>query len=309
MELQPIKNHSISELRDVNTYFYNFFDYLDVKPKTLETYKISLRQFFTYLKRKEISKPTRADIIAYRDSLEETHKPTTIQGYLTAIKLFFDYLETIGAYPNIAKNVKGVKLNRGHKKDYLTPEQIKIILNKMERETLQGKRNYAIFLLMLVGGLRTIEIHRSNIGDIRTIGDSTVLYIQGKGKNEKTDFVKIPLEVEKAIREYLKARGEQQEDLPLFTSNSNNNFEDRLSTRSISKIIKEAMKDSGYNSDRLTAHSLRHTAVTLSLLAGNKLEEVQQFARHSNIATTQIYAHHLDRFKNNCENSIMEAIL
>lgn len=81
-----------------------------------------------------------------------------------------------------------------------------------------------------------------------------------------------------------------------------------MSTRSISGIIKARLRSAGYDSERLTAHSLRHTAVTLSLLGGNSLQEVQQFARHSNIATTQIYAHNLDRAKNKCENTIANAI-
>ena len=72
--------------------------------------------------------------------------------------------------------------------------------------------------------------------------------------------------------------------------------------------VLEELKEAGYNSEKLTAHSLRHTAVTLSLLGGNTLQEVQQFARHTDISTTQIYAHNLDRAKNKCEETIAEAI-
>ena len=71
-----------------------------------------------------------------------------------------------------------------------------------------------------------------------------------------------------------------------------------MSTRSISGICKAAMGEAGYNSSRLTAHSLRHTDVTLALLNGIGLEETMEFARHANIATTMIYAHHLDKAKN-----------
>ena len=49
-------------------------------------------------------------------------------------------------------------------------------------------------------------------------------------------------------------------------------------------------------------------AVTLALLGGQSLQEVQQFARHANITTTQIYAHNLDRAKNQCEETIAKAI-
>jgi integrase/recombinase XerC len=89
---------------------------------------------------------------------------------------------------------------------------------------------------------------------------------------------------------------------------SNNSQGKRLSTRSISGIVKQRLKNAGFDSDRLTAHSLRHTAVTLSLIGGNTLQEVQQFARHENISTTQIYAHNLDRAKNRCEETISSSI-
>ena len=107
--------------------------------------------------------------------------------------------------------------------------------------------------------------------------------------------IKISPQVEKAIRAYLTARGETDEKAPLFSSTSNNNRGARLTTRSVSGIVKTRLRQAGYDSPRLTAHSLRHTAVTLSLLAGKDIAEVQQFARHANIATTMIYNHAIDK--------------
>ena len=72
--------------------------------------------------------------------------------------------------------------------------------------------------------------------------------------------------------------------------------------------MKSSLVEAGYNSETLTAHSTRHTAVTLALLGGQKLEEVQQFARHQNIQTTLIYAHNLERANNQCEATIARAI-
>ncbi|MBQ6001302.1 MAG: tyrosine-type recombinase/integrase, partial [Synergistaceae bacterium] len=81
-----------------------------------------------------------------------------------------------------------------------------------------------------------------------------------------------------------------------------------LTTRTISGIAKRTMRQAGFDSPRLSAHSLRHSAVTLSLLAGADLAEVQAFARHSNISTTQIYSHAVDRINSMCENAISDAI-
>lgn len=285
--------------------FLRFVSYIDAQPKTIETYKKALRQLFNYLSLNGIQQPQREDIIAFREELKASGlKPSTIQNYITASRLFFQWTAQEGIYPNVAEHIKGAKLTKDHKKDYLTSRQVKEILNTVERDTLQGKRDFAILGLMVTGGLRTIEVIRADIADLRTVADSTVLFVQGKGRDEKAEYIKIPAPVEKAIRSYLKARGPASPEEPLFTSLSNNSKGERLSTRTISGMVKGRLQGAGYDSDRLTAHSLRHTAVTLSLLAGKDIAEVQQFARHANIATTMIYNHALDKAKNGCSEAI-----
>ena len=288
--------------------FNRYIAFLDASPKTVQTYSGATRQFIKWLKEHGITQPTREDIITYRDELKENHKPSTVQNYIVAIRLFFQWTEQEGIYPNIAQHVKGAKVDRSHKKDYLTANQIKEIIAQMPEGTPQARRDYAIFVLMTACGLRDIEVQRANIGDLRTLGEDTVLYLQGKGHEEKSDFVRIPPVIEKAIRASIADRENKEDTQPLFISMSNNSRGKRISTRSISGIIKNAMKRAGYDSDRLTAHSLRHTAITLALLNGQTLEEAQQFARHRNIATTLIYSHHLDATKNNCSNTVASVI-
>ena len=294
--------------------FDRFISYLDSSPKTVETYSRALRQLFKYFSLHGITQPRREDIIAFRDDLKASgHKPTTVQSYITATKIFFGWLNDEGIYPNtIPEHLKGAKLDRNHKKDYLTSGQVKEVLESIDRSSGQGLRDYAMLFLMVTGGLRTIEVSRANVGDLRTLGDNTVLFVQGKGREEKTEYIKISAQAEKAIRSYLKTRGTTSDEDPLFASTSHNiswsNNGQRMTTRAISGIVKTKLRGAGYDSSRLTAHSLRHTAVTLSLLAGRDLAEVQQFARHANIATTMIYNHAIDRAKNGCSDAITQAI-
>lgn len=286
--------------------FENFIEYLDASPKTIDTYKKAVKQFALYLSAQGIAQPTRQDILNYREELKATgHKASTVQNYITAVRLLFSWTAQAGLYPNIAEKVKGAKVDKDHKKDYLTSNQVKAILQTISPASV---RDYAIFVLMVTCGLRTIEVSRANIEDLRTVGNDTALYIQGKGKEEKSDFVKITAETEKALRAYLATREDAEPSDPLFISESHSSKGHRLTTRAISGIVKKHMKEAGYNSDKLTAHSLRHTAVTLSLLAGKDITEVQQFARHSNIATTMIYNHALDKAKNSCSEAITQAI-
>lgn len=285
----------------------NYIAYIDATPKTVETYSKALKQFYSYTERNQIKQPTRQDIINFREYLEQNHKASTVNTYIIAIRQFFKWTELNGIYANIADHVKGKKISREPKKDYLTPNQIKNILSSIDRTSINGKRDYALIALMVTCGLRDIEVNRANVEDIRVQGVNTVLFLQGKGRDEKNEYVIIPGNVEIALREYLKERNATETE-PLFTSISNHANNERLTTRSISRTVKNAFIKCGYDSNRLTAHSLRHTAVTLALQSGNSLQEVQQFARHTNINTTMIYAHNLEKQSNKCSNSIAKEL-
>ncbi len=307
MELIAVGNREISQRQSLDELEARFIAYLDVKPRTVETYGKALRPFFSWLAERGITQPKRADIIAYRDSLNATLKPSTVITYLATVKLFFKWAVQEGLYHvNPAENIKGPKLDKNHKKDALTSTQAKTILQGIDRDTLQGKRDYAVMALMTGCGLRCIEVARANAEDIGTAGDSTVLYVQGKGRDEKTEYVKLAQPVEAAIREYLKARGKASG--PLFASTSNNGKGQRMTTRAISGIVKSHFRAAGFDSDKLTAHSLRHTAATLALLNGASYQETQQLLRHSSLNTTMIYAHNLERAANTSEGRIAAAL-
>lgn len=307
--LTVLGNAAIVEQRTVNAdLFSRWTSYIDASPKTVETYSKNIRRFFAYLVENGITQPQREDIVAYRDYLKLEHKPTTVQGYLAAVKLFFQWTAQEGLYPNVAQRVKGAKLDNEHKKDYLTTKQVNKLLGAVDRDSLKGLRDYAILSVMVTTGLRETSIVNANIGDIRTAGDATALFYKGKGHEEKATYVKLAEPVEEAVRAYLKARGETDPEAPLFSSIANRNNGERMTTRSVSRIAKTRLIDVGLESDRLTGHSLRHTAATLNLLNGGTVEETQQLLDHANINTTLIYSHALERAKNNSEERIARAI-
>ena len=76
----------------------------------------------------------------------------------------------------------------------------------------------------------------------------------------------------------------------------------------VSSVAKSAMVRAGYNSPRLTAHSLRHSAATLALQGGMSLEDVKEFMRHSSINVTLVYVHTVNRLKSRCEATVSRAI-
>ena len=269
----------------------------DIKPKSKETYRRALRQFFVYLETEGVTRPTRETLLAYKAYLiDKKLSAYTVSAYIISVRKMFQWTESEHLYANIASQIKGQKKPKGFKKDALSVNQARKLLTIMETDTLQGARDYALVNLLVRTGLRTIETARANVEDIRQQGDQAVLYIQGKGRDSKDDLVILTEETLEPIRAYISMRGQGVKDSsPLFISHSDRNYGERLTTRSISRIVKDRLQASGLDDRRLTAHSLRHTAVTFSLIGGASIQEAQTLARHSDINTTLIYAHNLDR--------------
>ena len=304
-----------SDIQQIATIFNHdiikrFIEYTDVKETTLEGYVVCLRRFAAWMKDNDISAPVRADIMAYKKFLEEQNFTAgTKSRYLRTVKHFFKWTASEGLYPNIADNIKGAKVkNDNTKKEAFNEADIKAVLGSIDTTTEAGKRDYAMILLSVTGGLRIIEMQRANVQDIQTIKGQRVLYIQGKGRDEKDEYIKLVPAVEKAVEDYLQSKGSYKKTDPLFTGTGNRAKGGRLSEPSISRIIKGVFKAAGYDCDKLTAHSLRHTSNTLLFKSGADLYTVQQHARHSDPKTTEIYLHVVDREKDRSEQDIYDQI-
>jgi len=292
-----------------------FLSSLDVRPTTKEAYRRALRVFTIWITDKGYTQPQREHILEYKDYLQSKNTltasgdikalaPLTVTAYLTALRRFFEYLEGKKAYANIARGIKGLKRPKGFLKDTLTKDEARRVLKGIEKDSLNGLRDYAIISLMLRTGLRTIEIIRADIGDITREGGETVLRVWGKGRDEKDELVILTDEAYRPILDYLQARSETALNKPLFSSFSNRNKSERLTTRSIRRIVEVRLKAVGLKTAKVTAHSLRHTAGTIALANGADLLSVKEMLRHSNINTTLIYAHNLNRLSNGAEKYI-----
>lgn len=290
--------------------FKRFIAYTDVKDITLRGYTVCIRQFINWMNKNSITQPDRESVKLYKRYLDDQNFTAgTKAQYLRAVKHFFKWTASEGLYPNIADGIKGAKVKADNtKKEAFSEKDIKIILDSIDRTTEAGKRNYCMILLSVTGGLRIIELQRADIQDMQTIRGERVLYIQGKGRDEKDEFVKLPKEVAAALDIYLMSRGACKKEDPLFSSTGNRANGCRLTEPSISRIIKNVFKTAGYDCDKLTAHSLRHTSNTLLFKAGADLYTVQRHARHADPKTTEIYLHAADRENDRSEQQIYDRI-
>lgn len=282
-----------------------WLDALDVAEVTKKSYRCGLRSLEEYALENglDIDHLETADVVAFKKELLTRLSPGTVSTYLKGVKSFYRWSESDG-FPDVASKVKGARLTHDFKKDTLTREQAERLLKEAQGESIQEKRDYAILSLMLRTGLRDIEVVRADVGDIKPHSGVMVLYVHGKGRSEKDDFVVLTEALQADINRYLAERKGLSPIDPLFASTSNRNKGGRLTTRSVSGIVKQALRNISLDSERYTAHSLRHTSVTYALMAGASVEETQKMARHADISTTMIYAHHVDRIRSNAEAKV-----
>jgi len=240
-------------------------------------------------------------------------KPYTVKQYLQSVRQFFAWTAAERLYPNIAANVHAPKITAAHRKDSLTAaevltversiaaraearqaaaaEAVKDPAGRLQRSTEQGKRLFAIYLLAVNAGLRTVEISRANIRDLEVKDGNAALYVWGKGHAEPDTKKPLAPEVYAAILDYLNSRTDNPTGAaPLFVSTGNRSGGKRIAPTTISTMLKRALQAAGFDSDRLTAHSLRHTAgQNVMKITGKNIYETQMYMRHSSPQTTEIY--------------------
>jgi integrase len=172
----------------------------------------------------------------------------------------------------------------------------------------QNVRDYALFVLGINSGLRISDILKLNIKDVVDENGNIKDYVaireqksgrtiktpDGKEKRKEGKLKQFPISdtVKKALREYLKTRGEYKPDDPLFISRKKSgNGQRRLQRAQAYRIINNAAKQIGLATDtyRIGTHTLRKTFGYHAYKAGYDLEMIQDLLNHSSPAITLRY--------------------
>ena len=175
-----------------------YLGFIDVTKTTYDTYKNGLKMLFVYFKKNNISNPTRQDIINFREELRENHSLSTVNTYLISTRNFFKWLEYENIYKDITRNIKGVTVSKEHKREALTLEQAQLVLSNV-----QNSKEKVMILLGLCCGCRANEICNIQLKDFVKRGDKTLLYLLGKARDGKVDYVVVDELLQNEIQKYI----------------------------------------------------------------------------------------------------------
>ena len=225
----------------------------------------------------------------YHNHLSTYSSATSQRMWSVAKMVLTEYVDSdrLAKHPGVG--IDGFKTEDETTHVALTERQAEDLVSAVDVSTLKGKRDYVILLLLVRLGLRRFECEALNVSDLSMDQGHHILYIHGKG--DKRGIAKVPVEVRREIDTYLDERKKSGlvSDI-LFTHILKNDMpvNERLSAQQINKLVKIYAKKAGIE-EKLSAHGLRATFITLALDAGVPLHKVQYAARHKKPETTERY--------------------
>jgi len=233
----------------------------------------------------------RTVVLRYRIYLEQKqYAATTINLRLAAVRrVAYEAADSGLLSPELAagiRRVKGVRRIGVRVGNWLTAEQGKRLLAGVERESLRGKRNYAMLALLIGCGLRRGELLALHVDSIQLREEHWVMAdLLGKAGHIRT--VPIPSWVKDAIDAWKAASGITEGSLFRSIHRTGGVWGTGMTPKVLWEIVRDAASRAGI--EKLAPQDLRRTCARLCRLAGGELDQIQFLLGHVSIQTTERY--------------------
>lgn len=172
---------------------------------------------------------------------------------------------------------------------YLEKTEMEMLLEKPDRKTEQGWRDYVLLLFLYNTGARAEEAASLTIGDIsiqKGRSGLSIVTITGKGKKSR----RCPLwrKTGDVIRSLTKGR---MDDEPVFL----NRLGQQITRFGVYEMVRRyalALEQQApeLKRKRISPHTIRHTTATHLLQSGVDINTIRAWLGHVSINTTNIYA-------------------
>lgn len=259
---------------------------------TIELYKTVCKQFLMYLERENfqcLSELTLKDVSGFIPYASTLYQLTSMRTLLSALRSFLRYAARVqltnsdltGAVPSsAARKTQTIPT--------ITAEEEKKLFSCIDRTTSLGKRDYAIILLALRLGLRSIDIVQLKLEDIRWRTNSIVIIQQKTGRRLETPLL---ADVGNAIIDYL-LHGRPKSQASHIFLKSMAPYAPLSPDAGLWAMVSNHMKSAGVRQskgERQGPHLLRHSVAARLLAAETPLPLISGILGHADKDTTKIY--------------------
>lgn len=174
----------------------------------------------------------------------------------------------------------------------LSTDDIRQIVDHIDRSTPLGKRDAAIILLGYASAMRRSELVSLTLADLERQPGGVLLTIRRSKTDQCADGQAVAVvhgqraatDPIAALDAWLDARGD--EPGWLFTAMPNRVVTERaLSGQAVAIILRRRAEAAGLSGERITAHSLRAGHATSAAVAGVALDRIAAQTRHKRLST------------------------
>lgn len=257
---------------------------------TVCSYMRDIRQFSQWLDHVgavDILNASQLNISKYLAHLQEQGKSgATASRALASLKNFYAYLVSTG-FLEASPISDEIHVDRGEKKlpQVLTGKEVELLLAQPSCVDPKGYRDKAMLEVMYATGIRVSELIDLNLDDV-----NLELGILKCSNSKKTRAIPLYPAALRALSVYIKEVRLLMIADPLETALFVNIGGSRMSRQGFWKILKFYQAKAGIEKE-ITPHTLRHSFAVHLLENGADLGSLQELMGHSDISSTQMYAH------------------
>ncbi len=257
---------------------------------TCRAYRKDISEFISFLNKNNVLEISNFNKVVYRKYISsekfQHNKKRTISRHISSIKSFLNFCVRNKNISNIYTNISFIKFEKTIP-DYLTEEEVKLILDTPFETNFIALRAKAIMEFLYSTGIRVTEL--VNIKNFNIDSIASMVKVKGKGKKER--IVPIGEKAIEVLNFYFKERKKQLESINLVSDYVFIGIRgEKLSERHIRRIIKKRFEKLNIKK-KPHPHIFRHSFATHLLNAGCDLRVVQELLGHSSLSTTQVYTH------------------
>ena len=269
-------------------------------PNSRRAYEYAIREFTQWYCSEPRLAFNRTVLTRYRIFLEQAHySASTINLQLTAIRrLAYEAADCGLLSPELAagiQRVKGVKLLGVRLGNWLTAEQGRNLLTRVDTNELRGKRDHAMLATLLGCGLRRAELVKLKIEDLDQREEHWVIVnLVGKGGHVRT--VPMPQWVKNAIDQWVTCAGIVSGPIFRQVNKASRILGNGITPKVVWSVVRRAATKCAIPA--IAPHDLRRTCARLCHEAGGELEQIQSLLGHVSVRTTERYLGCKQRFRN-----------
>ena len=270
--------------------YLNLDEFKILNESTINHKRLTLILFFNFMYERDIthiSLVRQSDVYDFLQYINDRYNSSRKSHASFILRHFFNY-----TYQNKMTEFSGIQLfpviftnKRDRILSFYSLNEIKEILNSIDKGSFHGKRDYAILLLFIETGIRSSDLRNLKVTDIQW-DKNLITFAQYKTKVQ--NILTISDNLKFSLIDYLKNERPKSSSTYLFITPKSSG---QYAASTIHQIVSSYFIKGNIDISKRHhgPHALRHSLANNLLSSNAPMHVIQNVLGHKNLNTTQIY--------------------